>query len=202
MQAKSLQIAEAVQTAQAAYDAGKSDLAKFEKGIAAAQAESNAAAAAVKQTRELVAQLTTEHAALLRQTGALDGILPSLRETLAKAEESAHRLPGDADIAAQVLAIKSLLAKKSAEVELTKKTAAEKSKAIETALGQIPAAEKRLAASREAVESARKKSAPAAAALEPLAEKLSAAKSAANQGSKTVEAVRKELDAMKSHPAT
>ncbi len=201
LQAKTAQLAEAVQTAQAACDAGKADVAKLQARVVAAQKESGSAVAGVKKAQDLVVQLTAERAANLRQAGALDALLPALSETLAKAEEASRRVPGDADVTTQVTEIKSLIGKKTTELELAKKAAAEKPKAIEAARNQIPLAEKKLAESKTAIEAAQKKVAEAAAALQPLADKLAAAKSAQTEGSKTVEAAKKELDGLKPHRA-
>ena len=127
--------------------------------------------------------------------------MPALNETLAKAEEAVRRVPGDADITAQVSEIKTLIGKKTSELELAKKSAADKPKAIEAARNQIPLAEKRLAECKKAVEAAKKIVAKATEALTPLADKLAAAKAAQTQGSKTVEAAKKELDGLKPHRA-
>jgi predicted nucleic acid-binding Zn-ribbon protein len=146
-------------------------------------------------------QLTAERAANLRQAGALDALLPALSETLAKAEEASRRVPGDADVTTQVTEIKSLISKKTTELELAKKSAAEKPKAIEAARNQIPLAEKKLAESKSAIEAAQKTVVDATISLRPLADKLAAAKSAQTEGSKTVEAAKKELDSLKPHRA-
>jgi hypothetical protein len=197
LQARTTQLAEAAQTAQSAYDAAKAEMAKLQGRVAAAQKESETAAAGVKKAQEYVVQLAAERASNLRQAAAFDALLPALNETLAKAEEASRRVPGDADVTGQVGEIKSLVAKKTTELELLKKAAAEKPKAIEAARLQIPLAEKKLAESKSAVEAAQKKVADAATALQPLADKLAAAKSAQVEGSKTVEAAKKELDGLK-----
>jgi WD40 repeat protein len=201
LQTKTAQLAEAVQTAQTAYDAGNGEVAKLQARVAAAQKESEAAAAGVKRAQDLVVQLTAERAANLRQAGALDALLPALSETLAKAEEASRRVPGDADVTTQVTEIKSLISKKTTELELAKKSAAEKPKAIETARNQIPLAEKKFAESKTAIEAAEKTVVDATVSLRPLADKLAAAKSAQTEGSKTVEAAKKELDSLKPHRA-
>ena len=139
LQAKAAQLAEAVQTAQSAFDAAKAEVAKLEAGVAAAQRESESAAVGVKRAQDLVVQLTAERAANLRQAAALDALLPALAETLSKAEEASRRVPGDADVTTQVTEIKSLVAKKTTELELAKKSALEKPKAIEAAQNQNPA---------------------------------------------------------------
>lgn len=201
LQTKTAQLAEAVQTAQTAYDAGKAEVARLQARVVAAQKESESAAAGVKRAQDLVVQLAAERGANLRQAGALDALLPALNETLAKAEEASRRVPGDADVTTQVTEIKSLITKKTAELELAKKSAAEKPKAIEAAKTQIPLAEKKLAESKTAIEAAQKTVAEAAVALQPLADKLAAAKSAQTEGSKTVDAAKKELDGLKPHRA-
>ena len=202
VQTKEAQLTEAVQTAQASCDAAKAEIAKRQARVAGAQKESESAAAGVKRAQDLVVQLMTEQAAALRQAGALDALLPALNETLGKAEEASRRVPGDADVTTQVTEIKSLIAKKMTELELAKKTAADKPKAIEAAKNQIPPAEKKLADSKAAIEAARQKVAEAAAALQPLADKLAAAKAAVTEGSKTVEAAKKELDGLKPNRTT
>ena len=101
--------------------------------------KSEAAAAGVKQAQDLVAQLTADRAANLRQAGALDALLPALNETLG---QGGRGLPprarrcrrhdssdGDQDPSSR---------KKTNEQELMKKAAAEKPKAIEAARNQIP----------------------------------------------------------------
>jgi hypothetical protein len=201
LQAKAAQLAEVVQTAQAALDAGKAGVDKLQAKVVAAQRESDAAASGIKKAQDLVVQLTAERAANLRQAGALDALLPALNETLAKAEEASRRVPGDADVTMQVSEIKSLVAKKSTELELMKKAAAEKPKAIENAKNQIPLAEAKFAESKKAVEAAQKVVTEATTALQPLADKLAAAKAAQTEGAKTVEAAKKELDGIKPHRA-
>jgi chromosome segregation ATPase len=201
LQTKTAQLAEVVQTAQSALDAGKAEVAKLQAGVDAAQKDSDAAALGVKRAQEYVVQLNAERAAALRQAGAFDALLPALNETLAKAEEAGRRVPGDADVTAQVTEIKNLITKKSTELELLKRAAAEKPKAIEAARVQIPLAEKKLAESKQAVVAAQKKVAEANAALAPLANKLAAAKASQTEGSKTVEAAKKELDGLKPHRA-
>ncbi len=124
-----------------------------------------------------------------------------MNETLAKAEEASRRVPGDVDVTMQVSEIKSLVAKKTTELELMKKAAAEKPKAIENAKNQIPLAEAKYAESKKAVEAAQKVVTDATVALRPLADKLAAAKAAQTEGSKTVEAAKKELDGIKPHRA-
>jgi hypothetical protein len=202
VQTRSAQLADAVQAAQAVCDVGKAEIAKRQAGVAGAQKESESAAAGVKRAQDFVAQLIAEQAAALRQAGALDALLPALNETLAKAEEASRRVPGDADVTTQVNEIKSLIAKKTTELELAKKTAAEKPKAIEAARNQIPVAEKKLADSKAAIDVARQKVAEAAAAVQPLADKLAVAKAAMLEGSKTVEAAKKELDGLKPNRTT
>jgi WD40 repeat protein len=201
LQAKTAQLAEAVQAAQTALDAGNAEVAKLRARVDTAQKESDAAALGVKRAQEYVVQLSAERTAALRQAGAFDALLPALNETIAKAEEASRRVPGDVDVIAQVTEIKSLISKKSTELELLKKAAAEKPKAIEVARTQIPLAEKKLAESKQAVEAAQKKVADAKTALNPLADKLAAAKAAQTEGSKTVEAAKKELDGLKRHRA-
>ena len=201
LQAKTAQLAEAVQTAQTALDAGKADVAKLQARVDAAQKESDAAAVGVKRAQEYVVQLNAERTAALRQAGAFDALLPALNETLAKAEEASRRVPGDADVTGQVTEIKNLISKKSTELELLKKAAAEKPKAIEAARNQIPLAEKKLAEAKQAIEAAQKKVAEARTSLNRLASKLAAAKAAQNEGTKTVEAAKKELDGLKPHRA-
>jgi hypothetical protein len=201
LQAKTALLAEVVQTAQTALDAGKAEVAKLQARVDAAQKDSDAAALGVKRAQEYVVQLNAERSAALRQAGAFDALLPALNETLGKAEEASRRVPGDADVTSQVTEIKNLIAKKTTELELLKKAAAEKPKAIEAARTQIPLAEKKLAESRQAVEAAQKKVAEANVALRPLADKLAAAKAAQTEGSKTVEAAKKELDGLKPHRA-
>jgi len=199
---KWLKLAEAVQAAQATYDAGKAEVAKLEQGVAQAHKNSEAAAAGVKKAQDLVVQLTAEHATAVRRVGTLELLVPALGETLTKAEEASGRAPGDADVTSQVAEIKSLISKKTAEIEAVKKGAVEKTKAIEAAKAQIPVAEKKLADSRAAIEAAKKKVADAVTALKPLEEKVSAAKAVASEGSKTVDAAKKELDAVPIHRAT
>ena len=165
LQAKTTQLVEAVQTAQTALDAGKAEVGKLQAGVDAAQKDSDAAALGVKRAQEYVVQLNAERVAALRQAGAFDALLPALNETLAKAEEAGRRVPGDADVTAQVAEIKNLITKKSTELELLKKAAAEKPKAIEAARHQIPLAEKKLAESKQAVAAAQKRVAEANAAL-------------------------------------
>jgi chromosome segregation ATPase len=201
LQAKAAQLAEVVQTAQAAFDAGKAGVDKLQAKLAAAQKESEAAASGIKKAQDLVTQLTAERAANLRQAGALDALLPALNETLAKAEEASRRVPNDADVTMQVSEIKSLVSKKTTELELMKKAAAEKPKAIENAKNQIPLAEAKFAESKKAVEAAQKIVADATVALRPLADKLAAAKAVQTEGAKTVEAAKKELDGIKPHRA-
>ncbi len=201
LQAKTAQLAEAVQTAQTALDAGKADVAKLQARVDAAQKESDAAAVGVKRAQEYVVQLNAERTAALRQAGAFDAMLPALNETLAKAEEASRRVPGDADVTGQVTEIKNLISKKSTELELLKRAVAEKPKAIEAARTQIPLAEKKLAEAKQAVEAAQKKVAEAKTALDPLASKLAVAKAAQGEGTKTVEAAKKELDGLKPHRA-
>jgi len=202
VQAKSQQLAEAVQSAQTAFDAGKAEIRKLEQGVAAAQKQSEAAAAEVKKAQDLVVQLNAEHAATIRHVATLEGLIPALQETLAKVEETARRAPEDADVAAQVNQFKTLIAKKGSDLELAKKAIGEKAKAIESAKTQIPVAEKKLADSKPAIEAAKQKVAEATAGLKPLEEKIAAAKSAMNDGTKHLEAAKKELDAMKTHRPT
>ena len=201
LQTKTAQLAEVVQTAQTALDAGKAEVAKLQARVDAAQKDSDAAAIGVKRAQEYVVQLNAERTAALRQAGAFDALLPALNETLAKAEEASRRVPGDADVTGQVTEIKNLISKKSTELELLKKAAAEKPKAIETARNQIPVAEKKLVEAKQAVEAAQKKVAEAKTSLNPLANKLAAAKAAQTEGTKTVEAAKKELDGLKPHRA-
>lgn len=201
LQSKTNQLAESVQTAQVACDAAKAEIARLQARVAAAQKESEAAAAGVKKAQEYVVQLTAERAASLRQAAAFDALLPALNETLAKAEEASRRVPGDPEVTTQVAEIKSLVGKKTTELELLRKSAAEKPKAIEAARNQIPPAEKKLAESKSAIEAAQKKVAEANTALQPLADKLAAAKAAQVEGSKTVEAAKKVLDGLKPHRA-
>jgi chromosome segregation ATPase len=201
LQAKTAQLAEAVQTAQTALDAGKAEVAKLQARVDAAQKDSDAAALGVKRAQEYVVQLSAERSAALRQAGAFDALLPALNETLGKAEEASRRVPGDADVTTQVTEIKNLIAKKTTELELLKRAAAEKPKAIEAARNQIPLAEKKLAESKQVVEAAQKKVAEASVTLRPLADRLAATKAAQTEGSKTVEAAKKELDGLKPHRA-
>jgi chromosome segregation ATPase len=201
LQAKAAQLAEVVQTAQSAFDAGKAGVDKLQAKVVAAQKESEAAASGIKKAQDMVAQLTAERAANLRQAAALDAMLPALNETLAKAEEASRRVPGDADVTMQVSEIKSLVAKKTSEMEFMKKAAAEKPKAIESAKNQIPLAEAKYAESKKAVEAAQKVVAEATVPLRPLADKLAAAKAAQTEGAKTVEAAKKELDGIKPNRA-
>jgi len=200
-QAKSAQLADAVQSAQAALDSAKADVSKLEQGVAAAIKESEAATTGIKRAQEYVAQLGAEQQAAVRHAAIIDALVPALGESLARAEEAARRGPGEADVAGQVNEIKQLIAKKTAESELLKKTAAEKPKAIENARNQVVAAEKRLADSRVAIESSRKKVADAKVGLKPFEERVAAAKSNAGEGTKILEAAKKRLEAAAPHRA-
>jgi Planctomycete cytochrome C/WD domain, G-beta repeat len=194
-QAKAAQLAEAVQSAQAAYDAAKAEIAKLEQGVAAAIKESEAAAAGVKKAQDYVAQLGAEQQMALRHAAIIDALVPALGESLSKAEEAARRGPGEADVAGQVNELKQLIAKKTAESELLKKQAAEKPKAIENARNQVAAAEKKLADSKSAIEAAKKKVRDAQPGLKPFEERIAVAKAKAGEGTKTLEAAKKDLEA-------
>ncbi len=201
VQAKAAQLAEAVQSAQAALDSAKADVAKLEQGVAAAIKESAAAATGVKRAQDYVAQLGAEQQAAVRHAAIIDALVPALGESLARAEEAARRGPGEADVAGQVNEIKQLIAKKTAESELLKKTAAEKPKAIENARNQVVVAEKRLAESKLEIESARKKVVDAKAGLKPFEDRVATAKSNAGEGTKNLEAAKKSLEAAAPHRA-
>jgi chromosome segregation ATPase len=201
VQAKAAKLAEEVQSAQAAYDSAKGDVTKLEQGVAAAVKNSEAAAANLKKAEEYVVQLGAEQQAALRHAAIIDALVPALGESLARAEEASRRGPGEADVAGQVNELKQLIAKKSAESEMLKKTAAEKPKAMENARGQVAVAEKKLAESKSAIETAKKKALDAKAGLKPFEERVAAAKSKAGEGMKNVEAAKKNLDAAAPHRA-
>jgi len=194
-QAQAAQLAEAVQSAQAAYESAKADVAKLEQGVVSAVKESEAAAARLKKAQDYVVQLGAEQQAALRHAAIIDALVPALGESLARAEEAARRGPGEADVAGQVNELKQLIAKKTAEAELLKKTAAEKPKALENARGQVAAAEKGLADSKSAIEAAKKKVVEAKAGLKPYEERIAAAKAKAGEGTKNLEAAKKNLEA-------
>jgi hypothetical protein len=202
VQSKQAQLAEAVAAAQAAYDAAKAEVAKVEQAAAAAEKGIEGAQANVKKAQELVVQATADHAATVKQIGVLDVLMPALNETLAKAEEAAGRAPGDGDVTAYVTQTKALIAKKVAEVDVVRKTAVAKAKAIEAAKAQVPAAEQKVVEAKAAAAAAKKKVAEATAGLKPLTDNITAAKAASSEASKTVEAAKKEVDALKAHPAT
>jgi hypothetical protein len=200
-QAKAAQLAEAVQSAQAAYDAAKADVTKLEQGVAAAVKESEAAAVGVKKAQEFVLQLGAEQQSAVRHAAIIDALVPALAEALAKAEEAARRGPGEADVAGQVGELKQLIAKKTTESELLKKSAAEKPKAIEAARGQVVLAEKKLSETKSAIDAAKKKVLDAQAGLKPFEEKIAAAKAKAGEGTKNLEAAKKTLEAAAPHRA-
>jgi WD40 repeat protein len=200
-QAKAAQLAEVVQSAQTAYDGAKADVAKLQQGVNAAIKESEAAAARLKKAQEYVVQLGAEQQAALRHAAIIDALVPALGESLARAEEASRRGPGEADVAGQVNELKQLIAKKAAESDLLKKSAAEKPKAIDSARGQVTVAEKALADSKTAIEAARKKVADAEVGLKPLADRIATAKSKAGDGTKDVEAAKKEFEAAAPHRA-
>jgi WD40 repeat protein len=200
-QAKAAQLAEAVNAAQAAYDSAKAEVGKLEQGVAAAIKESDAAAAGVKKAQDYVSQLGAEQQAAVRHATIIDALVPALNESLARAEEAARRGPGEADVAGQVNELKQLIAKKSTESEMLKKSAAEKPKAIENARNQVVAAEKKLADSKLAIEAAKKKVLDARAGLKPFEERVAAAKAKAGDGTKNLEAAKKNLEAAAPHRA-
>ncbi len=200
-QAKAAQLAEAVQSAQAAYDSARADVAKLEQSVAAAVKESEAATAGVKKAQDFVVQLGAEQQAAVRHAAIIDTLVPALGESLAKAEEAARRGPGEADVAGQVNELKQLIAKKTTESELLKKSAAEKPKAIEAARGQVVLAEKKLAESKSAIDAAKKKVVEAQAGLKPFEERIAAAKAKAGEGTKILEAAKKNLEAAAPHRA-
>ncbi len=167
----------------------------------AAVKESEAAAAGVKKAQDFVVQLGAEQQAAVRHAAIIDALVPALGESLAKAEEAARRGPGEADVAGQVNELKQLIAKKTTESELLKKTAAEKPKAIETARSQVVVAEKKLAESKSAIEAAKKKVLDAQVGLKPFEERIAAAKAKAGEGTKILEAAKKNLEAAAPHRA-
>ncbi len=200
-QANAAKLAEAVQSAQASLDSAKADVTKLEQGVTAAIKDSEAAAAGVKKAQDYVVQLGAEQQAAARHAAIIDALIPALGESLARAEEAARRGPGEADVAGQVNEIKQLITKKTAESELLKKTAAEKPKAIENARNQVVAAEKHLADTKLAIETARKRVAAAKSGLKPFEDRLAAAKSSAGEGTKNLEAAKKNLEAAVPHRA-
>ncbi|HEV8068750.1 MAG TPA: c-type cytochrome domain-containing protein [Planctomycetaceae bacterium] len=200
-QAKAAHLAEAVQSAQSAYDSAKAEITKLEQSVAAAIKESEAAAAGVKKAQDYVVQLGADQQAALRHAAIIDALVPALGESLARAEEAARRGPAEADVAGQVNELKQLIAKKTAESELLKKAAAEKPKAIENARNQVVAADKKLADSKSAIETAKKKVLDAQAGLKPFEERIAAAKAKAGEGTKNLEAAKKDLEAAAPHRA-
>ncbi|HEV8003348.1 MAG TPA: c-type cytochrome domain-containing protein [Planctomycetaceae bacterium] len=200
-QAKAAQLAEAVQSAQTAYDAAKAEVTKLEQSVTNAIKEAEAAATGLKKAQDFVVQLGAEQQAALRHAAIIDTLVPALGEALTKAEEAARRGPGEADVAGQVNELKQLISKKTTESELLKKTAAEKPKAIESARGQVVAAEKKLVESKSAIDAAKKKVLDAQAGLKPFEERIAAAKAKAGEGTKTLEAAKKNLEASAPHRA-
>jgi hypothetical protein len=201
-QTKVAQLNEAVQAAQTALEGAKAEIAKLERGVAAAVKDSEAAAAGVKKAQDLVAQLGADQQASLRHAALIDALVPALVEALGKAEEASRRAPGEADVAGQVAELKQLIAKKNSESELAKKSAAEKPKAIEAARAQIAAAEKKFAETKLAIETAQKKVADAQPGLKPFVDRIAAAKATVGDGTKTLEAAKKDLESAMPHRAT
>lgn len=201
LQTEAQKVASVQFDAQAEFDAAKAELTQAEQAAAEAQKQLDAANAEVKQTTDGVTAANQAHEAAVKNAATLEGVLPVLKETLAKGEEAAAKAPGDAEVAQAAAQLKTLLEQKTAALDAAKKGVAEKAAAIDTAKQALAAAEKKAADMTAALAAAQKVVADKGAALKPVEEKLVQAKKAADEAAQKVEEARKVVDSLKGSPA-
>jgi len=188
----------------AVFDEAQADLEKMQAGVeesnrgaAEAQKTVDAATAALNQSKEALGKTTADHEAAVKNVAVRESVIPPLTATLAQAQDAAAKSAGDKEVEQAAASVKTLLEKKTAELETAKKAVPEKAAVIETSKQQVTDSEKQVAAATQALQAAQKKVADATAAVAPAQETANTTKQAADAALQTLQAAQSEVDRLR-----
>lgn len=196
-QAAAAPLVAASDEALAAVNKMKAELAAAQQVVATSQKGVDDANAAVAAAKQMLINLTNEHATINTTVTGLEAALPPLKEAHSKAAEVAAKATSDKELAAAAELLKTVLEKQTANLATAKAQLSEKAAAVEKAKVTVAETEKKAADAVAVLNAANAKVAEVSAAMKSVEEKFMAAKQAADQALQPVTALQAEIQKLK-----
>ncbi len=151
-------------------DAASAELAQAQQEAANAQKTLETLTAQVAAEQKTLEQKTVELKDLQGKSTALEGAIPALTETSAKAKETVAKLPGDQEFAAASKTLEDLLVKRTADLAELKKLTEAKQAEVTAQTAKVAETTKQMQAAQANVTATQKLVADKTAAVAPLTE--------------------------------
>ena len=173
-------LAAAYQAAQAAFDKAKADLATAQKVSVDSKAALDAATTKLNAAKVAATKATQADDAAKKAAAKLAAGAPAIQEAAAKAAQAAKTMEEDKELVNMATALKVKSDKTAAQLEVSKKAAAEAAKVLAAAKATLLAADKELKANDAAYKVAVANVQKVTPLVKPAEEKAKASKAAAD----------------------